>query len=134
MFRWSSSTLNTEQASDIIRLEELGTMSLDDLVWPVEHACIIFQHQLSTLSLNKNRAAVIIYYNMSIPSGFDLDCCSMHPSIMDMEKNVSVWHLKPCPWDLNLVIDWHTYNLSHKKFAEENVQKIQNMCNFWLKN
>ena len=30
--RWSSSFLNPEPASDVIRLELLGTMSLDDLV------------------------------------------------------------------------------------------------------
>ena len=26
-------------------------------------------------------------------------------------------NLQPCPWDLNLVIDWHTNNLSHHGWA-----------------
>ena len=69
MFTWSFSVLNPRPASDIIRLEELGTMRLDNSVWPVEQGSIIYQHQLSTLCLNENRAAVIIYYRVSIPSG-----------------------------------------------------------------
>ena len=36
------------------------------------------------------RASVIIYYHMSIPSGIDLDHCSMHPTITEIEKTISV--------------------------------------------
>ena len=90
MFRWSSSILNPETASDIIQLEELGTMSLNDSVWPVEQASITYQHQLSTLCFNKNRAAMIIYYHMSIPSGIYLDGCSIHPTITEIEKTILV--------------------------------------------
>ena len=99
MFKWSSSILNPEPASDIIWLEESGTMSLEDSVC-VEQVSIIYQHQLSTLCSNENRAAVIIYYHMSIPSGIDLDHCSMHPAITKIENNISLkWglNLRPCP-------------------------------------
>ena len=65
------SVLNPEPASDIIQLEESGTKSLDDSIWPVEQASIIYQHQLSVLCSNENRAAMNIYYHISIPSGID---------------------------------------------------------------
>ena len=50
---------------DIMQLEELGTMSLDDSVWPVKQASIKYQLQLSTLCSNENRTAMIIYYRMT---------------------------------------------------------------------
>ena len=86
MFRWSSWVLNYEPASDIIQLEELGSMSFEDSFWPVEQASIICQHQLSSLCSNDNRAAVIIYYHVEVPSGIDLDRWSTHPTIKEIEK------------------------------------------------
>ena len=90
MFRCSSSFLNPEPTSDIIWLEESGKTSLEDSVWPVEQASIIYQHHLSTLCNNEKRAALFIYYHMSITSKIDLDGCSMHPTITDIETTISV--------------------------------------------
>ena len=81
MFKWSSSVLNPEPASDIICLEESGAMSRNDSVGPVELAFIIFQDLLSTLGSNEDRAAAIIHHHVTIPSGIDLDHCTTHPEI-----------------------------------------------------
>ena len=93
-------------------------MSLNDSVWPVEQGSNMYQHQLATLCLNENRAAMIIYYYMSIPSGINLDLCWMHPEITEIEKTISVFmgglNLQPCPWNINLVIYWYANNLSHQ--------------------
>ena len=45
----------------------------------------------------------------------------MHPAITKIEKknNFSL-NLQPCPWDLNLVTDWHTNNLSPHGWATDN--------------
>ena len=79
-----------------------------------------FEHLLFTVCLNENRAAVIIYYRVSIPSGINLDHCSKHPAIRKIEKqnNFSLkgnegLNLQTCPCNLNLVADGHTNNLSH---------------------
>ena len=102
MFRWSSSALNPEPASENVHVEESGTISLNNLVWPVDQASIIYQHQLSSLCSN---AAVIIYYHMSIPSGIDFDHFSAFLKIMEIEKKfhcsrgLNLWH---CSWDFNL--------------------------------
>ena len=105
MYRWTSSVLNPEPASAIIQLEESGILSLDDSIWPVEQASIIYQVQLSYLCSNENRAAVIIYCHMSIIYGVDLDRCSIHPAITKIEKqfqcNGGGVNLQPSPWDLN---------------------------------
>ena len=85
MFRWYSSVLNPEPASEIIWLEESGTMSLDDSVRAVEQASITYQLQLSTLCSNENRAAVIII-TCQFPLELTLDHCSTHPAIMEIEK------------------------------------------------
>ena len=79
---------NPEPASDIIQLVELDTMCPDYSVWPVEQRYIIYQLQFSSLCWNENRAAVIMYYPMSIPSGIDLDLCSTHPAISEIEKTI----------------------------------------------
>ena len=92
-------------------------LSVHNLVWPVEQVSIIYQHQLSTSSWNENKASQVIFYQMSIPSGIDLDHCSTHPTITENKKKQfqGNWglNLPPCPWDLSLAIDWHTNNLSH---------------------
>ena len=61
-------------------------MSLNDSLQPVEQAFIINQHQLSTMCSYANRAAIIIYYHVSIPYGIGLDHCYTHPAIMEIEK------------------------------------------------
>ena len=74
-------------------------MSLKDSDWPVTQASIKYQHQLSMLSLNENRAAMIIYYHVSIYSGIDLDHYYMHAIITEIEKTISVQrglNLQPC--------------------------------------
>ena len=88
MLRWSHSVLNPEPANDIIGLEEKCTMSLVDSILPVEQASIIYQHQLSALCSNENKAAMIIYYYMSVPSRINLDHCSMHPAITEIKKTI----------------------------------------------
>ena len=85
MLIWSSSFLNPEPASDIIQLEESGTMSLDD-DWPVEQASFIYQHQLFTLCFNVSRAAMIMYYQMSFPSEINFNNSSMHPALKEIEN------------------------------------------------
>ena len=65
------------------------------------------------LCSNKNRATIIIYYYVSIISGIDVDCCSTHPAITEIEKNIFRVNLAL----VNLVIDWRTYNLSHHDWA-----------------
>ena len=131
IFRWSSSILNSEPSSDVIQLEELSTMSLYDSVWQVEKSSIIYQHQLSTLGSKENRAVVIIYYHISIPSGINLDCCSMHPTIMEIDKKKQFQcngglNLCPCPWDINLVIYWLTDNLSYQGWAKNKSSFFEN--------
>ena len=91
-------------------LEELGTMSLDDSEWPVVQASIIYQQQLSTLCLNENKAAMIIY-KLSIPCGIDLDHCSTHPEITEIDKTILVLRgfeprILPLRFQLN---DWLTH-------------------------
>ena len=86
-------------------VNESSTMSHNNSVWTVVH-----------VGMKENRAAMIIYYRLSIPSGIELDQYSMHPPIMVMEKQFQfnkVLNPWPCPWDLNLVIDWHINNLSY---------------------
>ena len=56
-------------------------MSLDNSNLSVEQASIIYQHQLSTLCWNENRATMIIYCHVPIPSGIELYRCYMHPAI-----------------------------------------------------
>ena len=70
-------------------------MSLDDSVLIVEQASIIYKHQLSTLCWNENRAAMINYYHVSIPSEIDLDRYSTHPTITDIEKKFQCKWSKP---------------------------------------
>ena len=137
MFRWSSFVLNPQPASDIIHFEESGAMSLGDSVWPVEQDSIIYKHQLFPLCSTEKRAAGIIYYRLSIPSGINLDCWSMHPAITKMEKNNSSvtgnLNLRPCPWNLNSVIDCHTSNLRQHSWAKNQATDFEihlNLCIF----
>ena len=62
-----------------------GKRSLVSLGSPVEQVSFKYQLQLSTLCLNENRAAMIIYYHMAITFGIGLGCCSMHLTIMEIE-------------------------------------------------
>ena len=61
-------------------------MSLDNSVGPVEQVSFIYQHQLSTLCSNENRAAMIMYRHISIPFRIDLDHSSTHPAIRKLKK------------------------------------------------
>ena len=119
--------MNPEPAIDTIQLKESNIISLNNSVWPVDQASILYQHRLSTLCLNKNRAAIIIYYHVSVPLGIDLDHCSTHPAITEIEKQYQCnggLNPQPCPWDLNLVIEWHTSNHSWAKLVNIKVKLI----------
>ena len=78
-------------------------MSLEDSVCLVEPASIKYQLHLSTTTMcsNENRAALIIYYLMLIPSDIDLDHCSTHHAITEIGKKQlhcdGGLNLQPCP-------------------------------------
>ena len=118
MFRWSFSVLNPELASDIIRLEESGTMkpclfSLTSWVsfYFISKSVVYSVFQWEQSSHNY----LIIYYHMSISSVMDLGHFSMYPAIKEIEQTISVYwgfELTTFPWVLNLVIKWRTNNRS----------------------
>ena len=64
MFRWSSSVLNPEPASDAIRLEELGTISLDNSVNNLCKFPLYSEQQLSLQYLNESCIAIAHLYTM----------------------------------------------------------------------
>ena len=95
----------------------------------VPWALTIWFDQLSKLSLYINISCLLCVrmrteqqWLFIIPSGIDLDPCSMHLAITEIEKNQfqcnGCLNLRPCHWDHNLVIDWHTNNLSHHSLAD----------------
>ena len=82
MFRWSYAVLNLELASNIIRLEKSGTMSLDQL------------DRLSKLPLNINISCLLCVQMRTEQPGLYIIAfqfpCSTHRAVMEIEKTISV--------------------------------------------
>ena len=67
-------------------------------IYQLSQLSLYCEYQLSTLCLNENRAAVIIYYPVSIPYGIYIDHSSTHPVVTETEETNSVqWGFEPCP-------------------------------------
>ena len=104
--------LNQPMMSSGVRSQNTSLDNSDQLV---EQASIILWTSV-VYSSNENRAVVIIYYHMSIPSGIDLDRCSTHPAITEIEKNyfsLTRGLNLDLPLRFQLSDLLNTYNLSH---------------------
>ena len=102
-------------------VEVSGNMSLDDSVWPVEQASIIYINiNISCLLCVKMRTEQLwlFFITCQCPLESTVIIVLCNPQSQKLKKQYQGnggLNLQPCPWDFNFVIDWH--NLSHNGWA-----------------
>ena len=108
--------MNREPVSDVIWLEESEhkSWSFKWASWASFHYIVNISHSLS-VQMRKEQQWLFILTNQFSPESTKIIVLCVTQSHKLKKPFQSNWglNLGPCPWDLILVIDWHTNNTSH---------------------